>query len=179
MTRRLVTGEDVDGTSFLASDEIIEATQIDLNPGATFTQLWAVDEVPGLPNSQSDPMPADWFPPPGGFRFFRFSLPASGDATESVIDDPEAAERQANEELPGLLDATFDPDVPGRHRSATLDFLYVVSGEITLLLDDGTAAVAGPGETIIQNGTFHNWENRGIEDVVIVAAAIGADRPSP
>lgn len=173
MPRRVVTGEADDGTSFLAADEEVPAVEIPLNPGANFTQLWATESTPQLPLDGSTPALGSWFPGPGGFRFFCFSLPAVGEAGDPPEDFEQAA-AETNRKLPGLLDATFDEDTPGRHRSDTIDALYVIAGRIVLILDDGTRTTLEPGDSVVQNGTFHNWENPGPGPVVIVGAAIGA-----
>jgi len=45
------------------------------------------------------------------------------------------------------------------HRTRTLDYAMVVTGEIVLVLDD-SEVVLGPGEVVVQRGTDHAWENR-------------------
>jgi quercetin dioxygenase-like cupin family protein len=46
------------------------------------------------------------------------------------------------------------------HRTESVDYGVVLEGEITLVLDDGSATTVGPGELIVQRGTDHAWENR-------------------
>ena len=48
------------------------------------------------------------------------------------------------------------------HRTETIDYGIVLSGEITLVLDDSETTL-GPGDVVIQRGTDHRWENRGAE----------------
>ncbi len=36
----------------------------------------------------------------------------------------------------------------------------MLEGEITLVLDDGSATTVGAGELVVQRGTDHAWENR-------------------
>lgn len=174
MHRRIVTGERPNGTSFIASDDNVQPRSIDLNPGALFTQLWSTESTPIAPvdgrASDTDP----WFPGESGFRFFTFSLPPDG-STDGP-NDPDHAVAIADQQIPGILDAEFDDAEPGRHRSLSVDVLYVVSGAITLIVDDGDPVTAMPGDTIVQNGTFHNWSVPGPEPVVLVAAAIGLRR---
>lgn len=176
MARRIVTGEDRDGHSYLAADEDVAARTSDLSPGATFTQIWATDSTPVAPLDGARAGLLAWFPPADGFRFFLFSLPPTG-----LHDGPAdlgLATDQTNERLPGLLDTQFDAAIPGRHRSDTVDAMFVISGEIVLILDDGSRVTARRGDSIIQNATFHRWEVPGPHDVLLVAAAIGVHRPA-
>ena len=46
-----------------------------------------------------------------------------------------AAMAEVEAELPGLA-GSLDPDPSGMHRTATVDFDYIVSGEVWLTLDD-------------------------------------------
>lgn len=45
------------------------------------------------------------------------------------------------------------------HRSASIDYGIVMSGEIELELDDKVFKTVGMGGIIIQNGTIHKWRN--------------------
>ena len=47
-----------------------------------------------------------------------------------------------------------------QHKTDTLDFIVGVEGEMTMTLDDGAEVTFGPGDVIVQRGTFHGWENR-------------------
>ena len=53
--------------------------------------------------------------------------------------------------------------LPGRaspmHRTDSIDYGVVLSGEIELELDDGVKTVAGPGDIVVQRGTMHLWRN--------------------
>lgn len=46
------------------------------------------------------------------------------------------------------------------HRTESVDYGVVLTGEITLVLEDGSATTVGPGELVVQRGTDHAWENR-------------------
>ena len=70
----------------------------------------------------------------------------------------------------------MEPDDPGMHTSDTIDFLYVVSGQAILELDDGAETVLNAGDTLVQSGTRHRWYNRTSEPAHIIAASFGANR---
>lgn len=47
------------------------------------------------------------------------------------------------------------------HRSNSIDYGIVLSGEVELELDDGEKTVLGPGDICIQRGTMHLWRTVG------------------
>jgi quercetin dioxygenase-like cupin family protein len=65
------------------------------------------------------------------------------------------------------------------HTTDGIDYVLVVSGEVTLELDDGERTVLRAGDVVIQIGTQHAWRNRGTGPCTIVGVAIGADRIRP
>ena len=46
------------------------------------------------------------------------------------------------------------------HRTRSVDYAVVLSGEIDMMLDDTTVHLK-PGETIVQQATNHAWVNHG------------------
>jgi quercetin dioxygenase-like cupin family protein len=68
----------------------------------------------------------------------------------------------------------FNPGVaPRNHRTDSIDYAAVMSGEIDMQLDDATVHLKA-GDVLIQRGTIHNWINRGSEPCIIAFALIGA-----
>jgi hypothetical protein len=67
-----------------------------------------------------------------------------------------------------------DPDEPGMHRTATLDYDIVLEGVIGLELDDGFEVMLGRGDVVVQNGTRHRWHNRGDTIARMMSVAVGA-----
>jgi quercetin dioxygenase-like cupin family protein len=45
------------------------------------------------------------------------------------------------------------------HRTNSIDYGIVLSGEIELELEDGVKTIAGPHSIIVQRGTNHKWRN--------------------
>ena len=45
------------------------------------------------------------------------------------------------------------------HRTSSLDYGIVLSGQVELVLDDGAITVVNPGDIVIQRGTIHAWRN--------------------
>jgi quercetin dioxygenase-like cupin family protein len=68
----------------------------------------------------------------------------------------------------------YEPGVaPRNHRTDSIDYAVVISGEIDLELD-GTVVHLRAGDVLVQRGTIHNWSNRGAEACVIAFALIAA-----
>ncbi|KAM0439957.1 hypothetical protein ACHAPT_001057 [Fusarium lateritium] len=62
------------------------------------------------------------------------------------------------------------------HRTKSLDYLVVMSGEIVLALDGGEEKTVGQGELIVQQGVNHRWINRGGVPCKILCVMIGAEK---
>ena len=174
--RRVVTGHTPDGKATVASDRSVEATTLELLPGAEYHELWSSDEAPTFPDDGSQRPARLWFPPIGGFRFATFTVAPQSVALPKDF-DREAARAELEEKLPGMVSqANMEPDNPGMHTTDTIDFEYVLSGEVWLELDDGREVHLKPGDTVVQNGTRHAWRNKGSEPCRMVVFLVGAHR---
>jgi quercetin dioxygenase-like cupin family protein len=70
----------------------------------------------------------------------------------------------------------YEPGVvPRRHRTDSVDYAVVISGEIDMELDGETVTLKA-GDVLVQRGTVHNWVNRS-NDVAIVAFVLVAAKP--
>ena len=71
---------------------------------------------------------------------------------------------------------TFYPGAKARgmHRTQTIDFVQVISGEIYLVLGDGEERRLGPGDSVVQRGATRAWENRSNEPCVVSAIMMTA-----
>jgi quercetin dioxygenase-like cupin family protein len=69
----------------------------------------------------------------------------------------------------------YGPGVESRmHRTDTVDYVLVVSGEIDMALDDGQEVHLKAGDVMVQRGTIHDWINRGTEPCVIAFVLLDA-----
>jgi quercetin dioxygenase-like cupin family protein len=172
--RRVVTGHTPDGKATVASDMEIDAIELPLSPGSEFHWLWGADIMPTFPDNGAPYPMSTYFPPVGGFRFGLFTVPPESVAPPENI-GWEIALRETEEKFPGML-AHMEPDNPGMHTTNTIDFEYVISGEVFLELDDGETIHLQPGDTVVQNGTRHAWRNKGTEPCRMVLCMIGTRR---
>jgi mannose-6-phosphate isomerase-like protein (cupin superfamily) len=67
---------------------------------------------------------------------------------------------------------------PGRsvrmHRTPHItEYMVVLSGELTMVLEDGSSAVIAVGDMLVQLGGMHKWCNEGTEPFVMAGVVIG------
>ena len=62
---------------------------------------------------------------------------------------------------------------PRNHRTDSIDYIVVMSGEIDMELDDTTVHLKA-GDVMVQRGTIHNWINRGTEPCVLAVILVDA-----
>ena len=68
----------------------------------------------------------------------------------------------------------YQPEVaPRNHRTETVDYAVVLSGEIDMELD-GAVVHLRAGDVLVQRGTLHNWVNRGTRPCVIAFVLVPA-----
>ncbi|MBV8086921.1 MAG: cupin domain-containing protein [Chloroflexi bacterium] len=69
----------------------------------------------------------------------------------------------------------FGPGNSARmHRTDSIDYAIVMSGEIDMELDDGAMVHVKAGDVLVQRGTIHNCLNRGTEPCRIAFILIDA-----
>jgi quercetin dioxygenase-like cupin family protein len=95
--------------------------------------------------------------------------------TQGAAVDRQALMAEMEAKLPGLA-AHMEPKSPGMHTTDTIDFEYIISGEVWLELDDGVLVHLRAGDTVVQNGTRHAWRNKGSEPCRIVVFMVGTPR---
>lgn len=174
--RRVVTGHNAAGVSVIASDEWVSGVVLPGMPSIELNRLWGSDTVMRYPDSGAPPVYKDWFAPIGGFRIAEFTIgPASAAAPDH---DDAVASQQLARDFPGLLEV-MDPEVPGMHRSTTIDFIYILSGRIELELDDGSKTQLKAGDLVVQSATKHAWHNHWQEPCRMLGVILGAHYESP
>lgn len=135
--RRVVTVNGSDGVATIESDEERRPSSPAgmSTHGVGTTVLWATEESPPKPEQGCHDGSPAW--QPGRLA------PETARWTEVIIHP--------------------DAQLIGMHRTETVDFAQITSGEIWLLMEDGTERHLVPGDCVVQRATKHNWENRGTE----------------
>lgn len=105
---------------------------------------------------------------------FETQVISTGDAAMSLIwatakvpadlnDETDGRYREAGVTLKGGSVIRVVDMLPGAqspfHRSSSIDYGIVISGEIELELDDQETKTIGAGSIIVQRGTIHLWRN--------------------
>lgn len=113
-------------------------------PGGFACNVWTTDTVPADNSGQDDK----------GRREGRFTMIENGSVFR-------------------ILD--FRPGVQQRvHRTDSIDYIVVMSGEIDMELEAGQEVHLKAGDVMVQRGTVHNWINRGTETCVMAVILIHA-----
>jgi mannose-6-phosphate isomerase-like protein (cupin superfamily) len=69
---------------------------------------------------------------------------------------------------------SFGPGVsPRNHRTDSIDYAVVISGEIDMELEVGSVHLKA-GDVLVQRGTVHNWVNKGSVPCVIAFTLIAS-----
>ena len=63
---------------------------------------------------------------------------------------------------------------PGMHTTHTVDYIILLSGKVTLLLDEGEVDLE-PFDVVVQRGTNHAWVNRSDEPALLAGILIDAE----
>ncbi|MGC2774748.1 MAG: cupin domain-containing protein [Bradyrhizobium sp.] len=159
--RRVVTGHDDHGAAVISSDGAL-STVVELAaiPGTVFHEVWSTGATPVAIDNGADPTIGPLLlPPPGNGTRIRFvDIPPD---TEEFLRTGAAKMQAAFGEIGSAHASTVTADSPHplMHRTETVDYGIVISGEITLVLDKGTADLKA-GDVVIQRGTNHGWANR-------------------
>lgn len=172
--RRVVTGHDENGKAVFVTDDVVDETSVMLST-TTYHELWRGDTVPEFPNSGDNGPKSTFFPDAAGYRFFILTVPPGDGHADLEGVDIAAGVRELQEKLPGVIEAN-EADNPGMHTTATVDMEIMLSGELTLELDDGVEKTLRAGDVNIQNGTRHRWHNRGTEPAVMAVMMVGGTR---
>jgi len=127
----------------------------------SFHRLWGSDTTVSFPDDGSRPDGPSYFPPVGGFRFGFFTIPPDGGAGAPADLDFDAALAEFEEKLPGMAEH-LEPEHPGMHTTATVDYGIVLSGEPILELDDGVKLTLRPGTPTSRTGRGTGGRTRAI-----------------
>jgi mannose-6-phosphate isomerase-like protein (cupin superfamily) len=170
--RRVVTTRDAKGKAVVGFDNVAPQTGGEAELGVKVFNLWVTDATPADIAGKGDAATRKVGipPPPNGsiFRIVEFHPTPKADDL-----DPNFLARIAGHEAKTAADAGAKPRHPGMHRTRSIDYAIVLSGEIDMLLDDSDVHLKA-GDVLVQQGTIHAWVNRGKEPCRIAFVLIDA-----
>ena len=169
--RRVVTGHDENGKSVVLSDET--ATQIlerPTRPGVRLTNFWIERGSPAEYDGPEETCTGDFVlhPPPLGstFRVVEF-LPEDPEVIANIDGKTAFAAMGAGGNV------VEDARHPYFHRTDSLDYAIVLTGEIWMVMDtEEEDTLLKAGDVVIQRGNGHAWANRGTEPCAIAFVLI-------
>jgi hypothetical protein len=173
--RRVVTGHDAAGRSIIVSDgPARDEFAVPTWPGRGVTNFWATNSAPASNGDEVLDGAATLFPPmgSGGVSLMIMQIPPEAEADNLPPQDREIATMPAASLFPEALDVDHSKFY-GMHATDTVDLLIMLSGELTLLLDEGEVTLK-PMDVVIQRGVNHGWVNRGTEVAFIASTAVDA-----
>ncbi len=143
--RRVITGHDNKNVAKVIIDGPATNTKTPRD-GVSSTLMWSTDE-----------MPADIAVGKGaedmGARILGTAPPENGSR---------------------FIVMEFGPGIASEmHRTETIDYIAVLSGEIDMDMDDSTVKLKA-GDIMVQRGTNHAWVNRGKEPARLVIVLLDA-----
>ncbi len=149
--RRIVTGHDSSGKAIVARDERLAGVSAANRPYISRCEIWSTDKMP-VDNSEGAAGEAQR----AGY-VKRYNYVGSGQGTVVRI-------------------TQFAPGAPKfMHRTETVDYAILLSGECDLELDDGKTVHMTQGDIVVQRGTMHAWVNNGTVPCVFAFILIDAD----
>ena len=153
--RRIVTVNDATGKSIVQVDGITPHKYAAPGNGPVSYGMWLTEHVPAAAIGVAD-----------RFAGHRGIAPPDGGSVFTVVDFPPA------ESAPELQSRPH----PFMHRTRTVDYGIILSGEIEMLLDDSEVHLKA-GDVVIQQAANHAWVNRGKEVCRIAFILIDAVEP--
>jgi mannose-6-phosphate isomerase-like protein (cupin superfamily) len=160
--RRIVTGHDAQGRSMVTEDRI--APSVHTNPkrvGYHLTQLWMTDQTPVRVSNEPDPTsrPLKLEPPKNGSVIRIVEFGPEGEWLDQI--DAEATKVAWGAIGTNTASTNRDGKAkhPFMHRTQSVDYCYVLEGEIYLVLDSEEVLMR-QGDFAVERGTNHAWANR-------------------
>ena len=170
--RRVITSHDDTGKAIILIDGPTPHRS-EREGGAVLQNVWVTDETPAVLTGKQDRMDRKiGIPPPNGGSVIRvLDIPPTGDVSKLDLNamqshlGPEHVHPKARK-----------PRHPSMHRTRTIDYAIIMSGEIDMLLDDSEVHLKA-GDILVQQATNHAWVNRGKEPCRICFVLIDSENP--
>jgi mannose-6-phosphate isomerase-like protein (cupin superfamily) len=143
--------------------------EMDSMPGLALTDLWETTDAPASNEGNADAVT----------RPVRLEPPSKGTILRIVEFPPDSQWRNSADAAKAFESigaghakdsSTADPMM---HKTATVDYLIILKGEIYAILEDGETLLK-PGDIMIQRGTNHSWSVRGTEPCVLAAVLVSS-----
>jgi len=170
--RRVVTGLDTDNKTSTLFD-----SRLTLKPGPygiAAVNLWITDSYPPTLTFNDDPAakPIGISPPDNGTKLRVVEFPPLDPATEAKL-EPNFLMKSVGDRAPAR---GLPVKHPLMHRTRSLDYAVVLSGEIDMMLDASLVHLK-PGDVVVQQATNHGWINHGTQPCRILFVLMDSKEP--
>jgi mannose-6-phosphate isomerase-like protein (cupin superfamily) len=171
--RRVVTTIDKNDKAVVLSDGPNPHKKVRPHAQTVSRLCWVTDQTPADMTGDKDRAAVDLgiMPPRGGSAFRVVDFPPETAEVRNL--DPSHLHASLGD---GAPKRGLPPRHPAMHRTRTVDYAIVMSGEIDMLLDD-TEIHLKAGDVLVQQGTNHAWVNRGTEPCRIAFVLVDAKEP--
>ena len=170
--RRIVTGHNAQGKSIFTMDGPAPSVHSRGTGATSSTEFWVTNGTPADKSGNDDPTMTQErrLPPPQNGTCFR--------VVEYPPDSQRVAALRAPDSSHDARSEGYERDLknvrhPGFHKTDSIDYAIVLSGEIYALMDEGELLMK-TGDVLIQRGTSHAWSNRTSEPCCIAFVLIDA-----
>ena len=167
--RRVVTKIDSGGKAAVMFDDQIPlmASRAPVGVG----EVWVTEKTPAelSPTEDRAHVKVGISPPRSGTIFRVVDIPPTSPTVEKL--DINTMMKAVGAEAPAK---GLPPRHPMMHRTRSIDYAIVLSGEIDMLLDEGEVHLKA-GDVLVQQATNHAWINRGKEPALFAAILMDAD----
>lgn len=168
--RRVITGVNAAGQStILFDDQNGQVKEMESMPGVALTDIWETTSSPADNSGTKDAArrPVRLEPLPGGSILRVVEFPPD----TAWLNKADAAAAFSSIGADSVHDASSSD--PMRHKTATIDYIIVLEGEIHAVMDTGSVLLKR-GDFFVQRGTIHSWSVKGEERCLIAAILINA-----
>ena len=170
--RRIVTGHNEDGKSVIKIDGP-PSRSIGEDVGGLF-EIWNTDGEAIETTDHIDRADMDIVlsPVKGGtkFRYFKINPTPQGIPIEIL----ESLAADAFKKIGAEHERVDTTRHPTMHETKTIDYIVLLDGDVTLLLDDDEVKLK-PFDVVVQRGTNHAWVNNGSDPALFIAVLIDSE----
>lgn len=171
--RRIVTSVDDTSKAIVLFDGENPHREVRPLRGNISRAIWATGEAPALMQGQQDRAAG-----------VKMTSPVNGGTVFRIIDYPPTKPEHANLDVNARMDelkheaeiAGWPPRHPFMHRTRSVDYAIILSGEIDMMLDDSEIHLKA-GDVLVQQGTNHAWINRSNDVCRVAFVLVDAQTP--
>jgi mannose-6-phosphate isomerase-like protein (cupin superfamily) len=168
--RRVVTGLDANNHAVVLFDSLVPVKRD--SPVIASTNFWITDSTPpSLSREDTANRPIGVSPPDNGTKFRLVEFAPLDAATEAKL-PPEMIMKGVNHPPVKGIPVKH----PMMHRTRSLDYAVILSGEIDMMLDDASVHLK-QGDVIVQQATNHGWVNHGTQPCRILFVLMDSKEP--